>query len=64
MEGVVKQYKVTVTNNGSACTFKHVIYNGQKLGKYADAGKVATVVQAATVRLSDGTDVPATVVFK
>ena len=64
MEGVVAQYKVTVTKNGSACTFKHVIYNGQKLGKYADAGKVATAVSTATVRLSDGTDVTATVVFK
>lgn len=62
--GPIVQYSVVVTKNGSACDYKHIIYNGEKLGKYPDAGKLSTKLSTATVRLTDGTDVTATVVFK
>ena len=61
---VTAQYSVTVTKNGSSCSYKHVIYNGKKLGTYADAEKLSTKLSTATVRLTDGTDVTAAVVFK
>lgn len=62
--GPTVQYSVVVTKNGSVCDYKHIIYNGEKLGKYPDAGKLSTKLSTATVRLTDGTDVTASVVFK
>ena len=61
--GPIVQYSVAVTKNGSPCDYRFVIYNGEKLGKYPDAGKFETRKTTATVRLTDGTDVTATVVF-
>ena len=61
---VTAQYSVVVTKNGSTCSYKHIIYNGKKLGTYADAEKLSTKLSTATVRLTDGTDVTATVVFR
>lgn len=62
--GPINQYAVSVTKNGSACNYIHVRYNGEVIGKFADAGKVATRLENAIVRLTDGTDVNASVVFK
>ena len=61
--GPIVQYSVAVTKNGSPCDYRFVIYNGEKLGKYPDADKFDVKKSTATVRLTDGTDVTATVVF-
>ena len=61
--GPIVQYSVAVTKNGGPCDYKFVIYNGEKLGRYPDADKFEVKKSTATVRLTDGTDVTATVVF-
>jgi len=60
-DGPKVQCSVAVTKNGSPCNYKFIIYNGEKIGKNPDIGYFNTSIKNATIRLSDGTDVTATV---
>ena len=66
-DGSIYQYKVSVNKNSSALSnYSFVIYNGRKVtkGNYLAVKQYNKGVKTATVRLADGSDVTATVVYK
>jgi len=65
--GAVVQYEVAVNKNGSTFSnYSFVIYNNRKVnkGSYLSVAQYNKGVKTATVRLSDGSEVSATVVYK
>ena len=62
--GAINQYSFTVTKNGASFSdYSFIIFNGSKVnkGSYLSAAKYNTSVTSATIRLSNGDDVTATV---
>ena len=62
--GAITQYSYTVTKNGSSFSnYSFIVFNGAKVnkGSYLSTAKYSTSVTTATLRLSSGDDVTATV---
>ena len=62
--GAISQYSFTVTKNGSSFSdYSFIVFNGSRVnkGSYLSAAKYSTSVTSATIRLSSGDDVTATV---
>ena len=63
--GAVLQYSVAVTkNNSSFNNYSKIIYNGRPVGSYLSAKQYNKNITSATIILSDGNEVTATVVYK
>ncbi len=63
--GAILQYSVDVTKDGSAFSdYSFIIYNGKKVGTTLSTVQYNNSVASATIRLSNGSDVTATVVYK
>ena len=61
----VVQYSVAVTKNNSSFTgYKFINYNGTVVKKTLSSATYNKGITSATIRLSDGTDVTATVIYK
>lgn len=63
--GAILQYSVAVTKDGSTFSdYSFIIYDGKKVGTTLSTVQYNNSVTSATVRLTNGSDVTATVVYK
>lgn len=63
--GAILQYSVAVTKDGSTFSgYSFIIYDGKKVGTTLSIVQYNNNVKSATIRLTNGNDVTATVVYK
>lgn len=63
--GSLMQYTVSVTKNGTSCSYNKIIYNGRPIDKYPSQQELSNKNGTAQIILTDGNTVTATsVIFK